>query len=56
MSWKKYFTPAGTNTTNGGNMSPINGGRGNGVGPARANYSSYLPDVYVGTPNRIDRY
>jgi hypothetical protein len=25
-------------------------------GPARANYSSYLPDVYTGAPNRVDRY
>jgi hypothetical protein len=30
-----------------------NGGR---MGPARANYSSYLPDIYAGTPNRIERY
>ena len=35
-------------------MSPISG-RGR-PGPARANYSSYLPDVYAGAPNRIDRY
>ena len=35
-------------------MSPMgNGGR---MGPARANYSSYLPDIYAGTPNRIERY
>jgi hypothetical protein len=26
------------------------------AGPARANYSSYLPDVYAGAPNRIERY
>ena len=25
-------------------------------GPARSNYSSYLPDVYSGAPNRIERY
>jgi len=25
-------------------------------GPARANYSSYLPDVYAGAPNRVERY
>ena len=56
MSWKKYFTPVPTGTTPNGNVSPISGGRGNGVGPAKANYSSYLPDVYVGTPNRIERY
>jgi hypothetical protein len=54
MSWKKYFTPVTTDTTS-GNYSPM----GNGTsrpGPARANYSSFLPDVYTGAPNRIDRY
>jgi hypothetical protein len=29
---------------------------GPGMGPAKTNYSSYLPDVYSGSPNRIDRY
>jgi hypothetical protein len=53
MSWKKYFTPVKIDNT-GGSMSPISGsGR---PGPARANYSSYLPDVYAGAPNRVDRY
>ena len=34
------------------------GGRSSasGVGPARSNYSSFLPDVYVGSPNRVERY
>jgi hypothetical protein len=27
-----------------------------GMGPAKTNYSSYLPDVYSGSPNRIERY
>ena len=27
-----------------------------GPGPAASNYSSHLPDVYVGSPNRIERY
>ena len=53
MSWKKYFTPINIDNT-GGSMSPISG-RGR-PGPARANYSSYLPDVYAGSPNRIERY
>ena len=53
MSWKKHFTPVQIDNT-GGSMSPISG-RGR-PGPARANYSSYLPDVYAGAPNRIDRY
>ncbi len=51
MSWKKYFTPVKTND---GSLSPL--GNGGKVGPARTNYSSYLPDVYSGTPNRIERY
>jgi hypothetical protein len=53
MSWKKYFTPVDTSNQS-GSMSPISGqGR---PGPARANYSSYLPDVYAGSPNRIEKY
>ena len=57
MSWKKYFTPVPTGDNPGGSYSPINGRfSGNNPGPARSNYSSFLPDVYVGTPNRVDRY
>lgn len=53
MSWKKYFTPA----TIGTELSPISGvNSANKPGPARANYSSYLPDVYSGSPNRVERY
>jgi len=54
MSWKKYFTPI---TVNGELLSPINGqNQGNRLGPAQTNYSSYLPDIYTGSPNRIERY
>jgi hypothetical protein len=53
MSWRKYFTPVNIDNAS-GSMSPISG-RGR-PGPARANYSSYLPDVYAGSPNRIERY
>lgn len=53
MSWKKYFTPVNIDNT-GGSLSPISG-RGR-PGPARANYSSFLPDVYAGAPNRVERY
>jgi hypothetical protein len=53
MSWKKYFTPVPV--TN--DLSPINGASGTSkAGPARKNYSSYLPDVYSGSPNRVERY
>jgi len=53
MSWKKYFqeyTPKDTS----GTLSPIAGS--GQAGPARSNYSSFLPDVYSGHPNRIERY
>jgi len=57
MSWKKYFTPVPTGDNPSGSYSPINGSRnGYQAGPARSNYSSYLPDVYVGSPNRVERY
>ena len=50
MSWKKYFTPVNTN----GNFSPLGGPDGGGA--KTSNYSSYLPDIYTGSPNRIERY
>ena len=52
MSWKKYFTPVATK----GNLSPISGSMGGSANPARMNYSSYLPDIYAGHPNRLERY
>jgi hypothetical protein len=53
MSWKKYFTPVPVGTS----LSPISGGNASSrPGPAKSNYSSYLPDVYTGSPNRIERY
>ena len=57
MSWKKYFTPVPTSNNPTGAYSPFSG-KSNGIqaGPARTNYSSYLPDVYVGSPNRVERY
>ena len=56
MSWKKYFTPVPTADNRSGSYSPFSlKGMGN-PGPAAANYSSHLPDVYVGSPNRIERY
>jgi hypothetical protein len=53
MSWKKYFTPVSANNKSTG-YSPISGG--GRPGPARANYSSFLPDVYAGSPNRVEKY
>lgn len=54
MSWKKYFTPVQVGKDS-GNYSPMSM-TGRSAGPARTNYSSFLPDVYTGAPNRIDRY
>ena len=57
MSWKKYFTPVPTGSNPSGSYSPFSGrGGSTQPGPARTNYSSYLPDVYVGSPNRVERY
>ena len=57
MSWKKYFTPVPTGDNQNGSYSPFSSrGNGNMAGPAKSNYSSYLPDVYVGSPNRVERY
>ena len=51
--WKKYFTPV--NAT--GALSPVSGNQGGaGASPTHRNYSSYLPDVYSGHPNRLERY
>jgi len=48
MSWKRYFNQVSDNE--------IYTRTGRLAGPARTNYSSYLPDVYSGSPNRIERY
>ena len=57
MSWKKYFTPIPTGDNASGSYSPFTArSSGNLAGPAKSNYSSYLPDVYVGSPNRVERY
>ena len=53
MSWKRYFTPVEGEA---GTRSPLSIGQGTQPGPARSNYSSFLPDVYTGAPNRVERY
>ena len=52
MSWKKYFKTA-PNTD--GTLSPVNG---TGTLPnfKFQNYGSLLPEVYMGHPNRLERY
>jgi len=52
MSWRKYFTPVEVNNSP-STVSPFNSAQ---AGPAKKNYSSFLPDVYSGAPNRIERY
>ena len=52
MSWRKHFSPVNTQ----GSMSPIGSSSDSRANPTRTNYSSYLPDVYSGHPNRLERY
>lgn len=57
-TWRKHFKPVESNGSNNmGLYSPL-GGKGGGMnpGPATRNYNSYLPDIYTGNPNRIERY
>ena len=51
MSWRKYFTPV-----NQDGRSSLLGSTPAGSQASKTNYSSYLPDVYVGSPNRVERY
>jgi len=51
MTWKKHFKTVPSN------LSPISGyGIGNASIGKFKNYQSMLPDVYVGHPNRLERY
>lgn len=50
-SWKKYFKVQNLDRTS---SSPISGRQD--YTPVFRNYQSNLPDVYIGHPNRIERY
>ena len=50
MSWKKYFKSANLPT----NVSPL--GNGRLPDPGYRNFQSNLPEVYIGHPNRVERY
>ena len=50
-SWKKYFKTANV----AGQASPIGSGNSS-ASLAYRNYQSNLPEVYVGHPNRVERY
>ena len=52
MAWKKHFKIANTS----GMMSPINGASGNLPDAGYRNFASQLPEVYIGHPNRTERY
>lgn len=52
MTWRKYFKTSNITTTN---ASPM----GNGLSTTNAgyrNFASTLPEVYIGHPNRVERY
>lgn len=54
MSWRKHFTPV----DNSGlplNIQPKNSNEHYGIG-STSRYSSWLPEVYAGSPNRLIRY
>jgi hypothetical protein len=59
MSWKKYFKSSNLPASMTGAMSPLgnnNSGSGTKADPGYRNWQSNLPEVYVGHPNRIERY
>ena len=55
MSWKKFFSEVPIAGATDGTYSAMGGAASGKPGPAKTNYSSYLPDVYSGAPNRIER-
>jgi hypothetical protein len=52
MAWKKYFKTANSS----GALSPISGGNSSPSDPGYRNFASQLPEVYIGHPNRLERY
>ena len=52
MSWKKHFKTANIS----GQMSPLGGNPSSSVDPGYRNFASQLPEVYIGHPNRLERY
>lgn len=50
MTWRKYFKSSNLPS----NISPIGSGRL--PDPGYRNYQSNLPEVYIGHPNRVERY
>ena len=52
MAWKKYFKGANLS----GGLSPINGQSNSMPDAGYRNFASQLPEVYIGHPNRTERY
>ena len=52
MTWRKYFKSSNIPS----NVSPIGSGRSSGANPDYRNFESNLPEIYVGHPNRTERY
>ena len=55
MSWKKHFSviKTGATSSSGNIVTSSDGGVSAG---SSSKYASYLPEVYAGHPNRIQRY
>jgi hypothetical protein len=50
-TWRKYF-----NSSNGGLPVNVTGNNSDGYSATHSRYSSWLPEVYAGSPNRLMRY
>ena len=50
-TWRKYF-----NSANGGLPVNVTGNNTDGYSATHSRYSSWLPEVYAGSPNRLMRY
>ena len=55
MSWKKYFKSSNIPQNMGGAVSPFTF-NSQMAQPAFRNYQSNLPEIYIGHPNRVERY
>lgn len=59
MSWTKYFSPVRNNNGQaaaGVNLTALHNEQMMSPSGTSSNYSSFLPEVYAGHPNRIQRY
>lgn len=55
-SWKKYFSAVPSQAKLTTRLENSTSQRTSGMSASGAKYSSYLPEVYSGAPNRIERY